>query len=170
MISTNGISHATHRCVRFTGPALACLLCLLSVDCNRDERLGNNRFRICVLSDFMPLSTGNPEPGNGFEGLYLDLARLMAERMGKTMEPYFPMVAFYKRPIRAGLLAGHCDAQFGLPRDQGNWYIRGSVLLTQSFTSIGYSVVVARSQPVKSLEDLKDLTVGVQAGSPPSLP
>ena len=167
MNSTTRISYATRRYVRFTCPALACLLCLLLVDCSRHEGLEKHLFRVCVLSDFMPLSNQTPAPHNDFQGLYLDLAGLMAERMGKTMESYFPMVAFYKRPVRAGLLADHCDAHFGLPRDRGDWYIRGSVLLTRPFTSIGYSVVAQRSQPVKNLEDLRGMTVGVQAGSPP---
>ena len=68
----------------------------------------------------MPLSHLQPDEISGFQGLYLDLASLLAEKMGKKMEPYFPMDAFYKRPVRAGLLAGHCEAQIGLPRDQGN--------------------------------------------------
>ena len=161
------ISHVIGQRFRFIYPAPALLLFFLSIGCSRDRLVEKDLFRVCVLSDFMPLSHPRPDEISSFQGLYLDLAQLLAEKMGKRMEPYFPMAAFYKRPVRAGLLAGHCDAQFGLPRDRGDWYIRGSVLLTQPFTSIGYSVVVARSQPVKSLEDLKGKTVGVQAGSPP---
>ena len=155
------------RLFRFTAPTLAFLLLLPAIGCRQTGQDGKELFRVCVFSDFMPLSHLQPDEISGFQGLYLDLASLLAEKMGKKMEPYFPMDAFYKRPVRAGLLAGHCEAQIGLPRDQGNWYIRGSVLLTQSFTSIGYSVVVDRAQPVKTLEDLKGMVVGVQAGSPP---
>lgn len=150
-----------------TASALACLLLLPSLGCRRSGQDANDLFRVCAFSDFMPLSNPHADDVSGFQGLYLDLAALMADRMGKKMEAYFPMEAFYKRPVRAGLLAGHCDAQFGLPRDQGDWYIPGSVLLSTSFTSIGYSVVLPRSQPVSRLADLQGKTVGVQAGSPP---
>ena len=155
------------RCVRFICPALALLPFLLSIDCSQNRVDERHLFRVCVFPDFVPLSTQQPDEISGFQGLYLDLGALLAEKMGKKMEPYFPMDAFYKRPVRAGLLAGHCEAQFGLPRDRDDWYIRGSVLLSKPFTSIGYSVVGARSEPIKSLEDLKGKTVGVQAGSPP---
>ena len=157
------------RCIRVThtAPALAFLLLLPSIGCRQNRQDAKNLFRVCVFSDFMPLSNRHPDEISGFQGLYLDLASLLAEKMGKRMEPCFPMDAFYKRPVRAGLLAGHCDAQFGLPRDRGDWYIRGSVLLSKPFTAIGYSVVVGRSVPVRSLDDLKGRTVGVQAGSPP---
>ena len=153
-----------HR-VRFIG--LALVLLLPSIGCSPSSRDGEDLFRVCVFSDLMPLSGEQPDEISGFQGLYLDLAGLLAEKMGKRMEPYFPMDAFYKRPVRAGLLAGHCEAHLGLPRDQGDWYIRGSVLLTRPFTSIGYSVVVDRSQPVETLENLQGRVVGVQAGSPP---
>ena len=155
------------RLFRFTAPTLAFLLLLPAIGCRQTGQDGKELFRVCVFFDFMPLSHLQPDEISGFQGLYLDLASLLAEKMDKKMESYFPMDAFYKRPVRAGLLAGHCEAQIGLPRDQGNWYIRGSVLLTQSFTSIGYSVVVDRAQPVKTLEDLMGMVVGVQAGSPP---
>ena len=155
------------RCVRIICPALAFLPFLLSIDCSQNRVDERHLFRVCVFSDFVPLSTQQPDEISGFQGLYLDLAALLAEKMGNEMQPYFPMDAFYKRPVRAGLLAGHCEAQFGLPRDRDDWYIRGSVLLSKPFTSIGYSVVGARSEPIKSLENLKGKTVGVQAGSPP---
>ena len=150
-----------------TASVLTCLLLLPLFGCGGSREELQDLFRVCVFSDFMPLSNPDADQISGFQGFYLDFATLLADRMGKRMEAYFPMEAFYKRPVRAGLLAGHCDAQFGLPRDEGDWYIRGSVLLSAPFTSIGYSVVLPRSQPVETLVDLKGMTVGVQAGSPP---
>ncbi len=126
-------------------------------------------FRVCVISHDMPLSNQDSDKSSGLRGLYIDLAEAMAKEMGKSLEVHFTMVAFYKRPVRAGLLRNHCDAHFGLPHEGKEWYIPRRVALSKPFMSIGYAVVVPRSETVRKLEDLRGKTVGVQPGSPPQI-
>ena len=61
-------------------------------------------FRVCVISHDMPLSNQDSDKSSGLRGLYIDLAEAMAKELGKSLEVHFTMVAFYKRPVRAGLL------------------------------------------------------------------
>jgi ABC-type amino acid transport substrate-binding protein len=126
------------------------------------------RLRVCVLSKDMPLSSEDAD-AEGRTGLYLDLARAMAERLQQTTEIYFTQVAFYKRPVREGLLAGKCDAYFGLPRGEGDWFIPQKVALTQPLTEIGFVVATTDGQRVTSLDDLKGKVVAVQGGSPAAI-
>jgi ABC-type amino acid transport substrate-binding protein/mono/diheme cytochrome c family protein len=122
--------------------------------------------RACVLSHDMPLSTERPDEYSGKTGLYLDLAKVMAQRQNANLQSHFAVTAFYKRPVREGLLANKCDAYFGLPRTNGPWFIRNKVALTKSFTSIGYALAVPTGETVSGLADLKGKTVAVQGGSP----
>lgn len=126
-------------------------------------------FRVCVMSDDMPLSHDGPDEASGRKGLYLDLAEAMAASMNESMTAHFAVTAFYKRPVREGLLAKKCDAFFGLPRTEGPWFIRGKVALTEPITSIGYALVTKKGEAVTSLSDFKGRTVGVQGGSPGAL-
>lgn len=125
--------------------------------------------RVCVLSDDMPLSHEGPDSASGRQGLYLDLAREMARSRQESMSTHFAITAFYKRPVREGLLAKACDAFFGLPRTEGPWFIRGKVALSKAFTQVGYALVTPKGTPVQSLEDLTGKVVGVQGGSPGAL-
>lgn len=122
--------------------------------------------RICVMSDDMPLSQQGPDALTGRSGMYLDLAAAMAEARALRMSSYFTVVAFYKRPVREGLLAGRCDAYFGLPRENSDWFIPNQVALSEPFTHVGYSVVLPKGETISRLEDLSGKTVAVQGGSP----
>ena len=123
-------------------------------------------FRACALSHDMPLSNARPDSHSGRSGLYLDLAQAMAERQNASLQSHLAVTAFYKRPVREGLLADKCDAYFGLPRSEGDWFIRGKVALTKPFMSIGYALAFPNGTDVSSLNDLKGKTVAVQGGSP----
>lgn len=128
--------------------------------------LADGTFRACALSQDMPLSNERPDEYSGRSGLYLDLAEAMAERQNADFQSHLAVTAFYKRPVREGLLAGKCDAYFGLPRGEGDWFVRDKVALTKSFMSIGYALAVPNGVSVDRLEDLKGKTVAVQGGSP----
>lgn len=123
-------------------------------------------FRACVLSHDMPLSNERPDEYTGKTGLYLDLAKAMAKRQDATFQSHFAVTAFYKRPVREGLMAKKCDAYFGLPKSNGPWFIPNKVALTKPFTSIGYALAVPTGETVNGLEDFKGKTVAVQGGSP----
>lgn len=124
--------------------------------------------RVCVLSRDMPLSNEDAD-GEGREGFYLDVANAMAERLEQRVEVYFTQIAFYKRPVREGLMVGKCDAYFGLPRSEGDWFLRDEVALSQPFTEIGFAVATTDGARIASLEDLKGKTVAVQGGSPAAI-
>ena len=126
-------------------------------------------FRICVLVKDMPLSHRGPDEYSQRLGLYIDLAEAMASAAGKELEVFYAIVAFYKRPVQSSLLENRCDAYFGLPREESDWFIPRRVRLTKAFMSIGYGVVVPRSETIQTLEDLRGKTVGVQPGSPPAI-
>lgn len=128
--------------------------------------LDDGVFRACALSQDMPLSTEDPDEYSGREGLYIDLAKAMADRQDASFQSHFAVTAFYKRPVREGLLADKCDAYFGLPRSDGDWFVPGKVALTKSFMSIGYALAVPSGTAIDGLEDLKGKTVAVQGGSP----
>ncbi|MGI9175907.1 MAG: c-type cytochrome [Rhodothermales bacterium] len=125
--------------------------------------------RACFLSGDMPLSLESPDDYSERPGLYVDLAQAMAEDMGRPLETHFAVTAFYKRPVREGLLAKRCDVYFGLPvgEEGAKWFIPGKVALSEPFTEIGYAIVAPRSASIQTLEDLSGMTVGVQGGSPP---
>ena len=149
---------------RWTRLVVASVLVVGTATCQQNPA---NRFRVCCFSDYMPLSNQGPDEVSGRRGLFVDLAQEFAREMGKELEIYHPMPAFYKRPVRAGLLQDRCDAHMGLPRTEGNWYIPGKVVLSNPFMSIGYAIAAPKSLEIGSLEDLSGKTVGVLAGSPP---
>lgn len=143
-------------------------LVLIAVDAPVDG-FADDTLRVCVLSDDMPLSSERPDAASGRSGLYLDLATSMAKAQNATMTTHFAVTAFYKRPVREGLLAGKCDAYFGLPRTEGPWFIRNRVALSKPFTSIGYAIVTKAGERVTTLDGLRGRTVAVQGGSPAAL-
>lgn len=144
-----------------------CLLALLGFRSPASPgSLDDGVLRACALSYDMPLSNETPDEYSSRSGLYLDLAAEMARRRNATLETHFAVTAFYKRPVREGLLAKKCDAYFGLPRTEGPWFIREKVALTKSFMTIGYALALPNGVTVNGLEDLKGKTVAVQGGSP----
>src|SRR5207245_10215109 len=66
--------------------------------------------RVCADPDNLPFTSSNPNE----RGPYLELAELIAARMGTAMEPvYFPDVGL--RALRPTLLARRSDVLFGVP-------------------------------------------------------
>lgn len=124
-------------------------------------------FCVCVLNYNMPLSTAEADEVSGMQGIYVDIAKEMARRMNKKLEIYTDMSYFYGRPIRQGLLADKCDAQIGLPRTEGDWFIPRKVALTRPVFSVNYALVVPKGQKVQKLSDLKGQTIAMLKGSPP---
>jgi ABC-type amino acid transport substrate-binding protein len=94
---------------------------------------------------------------------------MIATRLGQEFRPYYTMAAFHKRPAREGLLAGHCDIQFGMPYTEGPHYLEGEVELTKPFIELGYALVVARQVKMKSYHDLTGMKIAVLTGSPPQM-
>src|SRR5437660_12438507 len=70
------------------------------------------------------------------------------------------------RALRPTLLAGRCDAFFGIPYTAGGAAGK-SIRLTRPFLDLGYAVLLPRTMAFTRLADLDGKTVGVQYASTP---
>ncbi|PCH73134.1 MAG: hypothetical protein COB98_11085 [Flavobacteriaceae bacterium] len=121
--------------------------------------------KVCFLDYNEPLS--NELSDKTRPGIYVEIAKLLAKELGRSLEAFYIKGAFYNRPIRNGLLSEKCDCQFGLPRTEGKWYIPRKVLLSDSFMEVGYSLVVPKHSSIHDFSSLKNKKIAVQSGSPP---
>ena len=119
--------------------------------------------RVCADPDNLPFSapTGSPR------GLYVDVAELVAARLGARAEYTWWHTSYGQRALRNTLLADRCDVFFGLPDDEG--FMGRQLQRTAPFLQVGYAVVVSPTHPFSGLEDLKSVTVAVQFRTPPQL-
>jgi len=119
--------------------------------------------RLCADPDNLPFS----HAGGGERGLYVELAELVAARMGARAEHVWWPSDFGKRAVRNTLLSDRCDAYFGLPH--GGGFMGQSVTVTRPFLEVGYAVIAPAGLPLSSLADLRGRRVGVQFASYPQL-
>jgi polar amino acid transport system substrate-binding protein len=119
--------------------------------------------RVCADPDNLPFSSA----GSGDRGLYVDLARMIAARLGIDVEYVWGSSEWGARAIRNTLLSDRCDALVGLPYEKG--FMGGKVALTRPFLSVGYVIVAPMGSGFQRLEDLQGKTIGVQFGSPAQL-
>jgi ABC-type amino acid transport substrate-binding protein len=117
--------------------------------------------RVCADPDNLPFS----HDGASERGLYVDLAELVAARLGTRASYFWWRSYFGKRAVRNTLLSDRCDAYFGLPYDQG--FMSQSVTLTRPFLAIGYAVVAPPTLALASLDSLRGRRVAVTFGSSP---
>jgi polar amino acid transport system substrate-binding protein len=118
--------------------------------------------RVCADPENLPFTSSDPTE----KGFYLELAGVLAARMGTTMEPLFFRTDAGLRALRPTLLAGRCDAFFGMPYTAEGAAGR-SIRLTRPFLDLGYAVLLPRTMAFTRLEDLDAKTVGVQYASTP---
>ena len=83
----------------------------------RAPRVRRRMLRVCADPDNLPFSSS----GGGERGLYVELAELVAARMGAAPEYFWWRSYFGKRTVRNTLLSDQCDAFFGLPYDRPSW-------------------------------------------------
>jgi len=119
--------------------------------------------RVCADPDNLPFSSADGSE----RGLYVELAELVAARMGVRAEYFWWRSYFGKRTVRNTLLADQCDAYFGLPYDKA--FMAQSVTLTQPFLDMGYAVIGPKPLALSSLDQLKGRRVGVSFGSFPQI-
>jgi mono/diheme cytochrome c family protein len=112
--------------------------------------------RVCADPDNLPFSAASgPE-----RGLYVDLAELVAAKLGAPAEYTWWHTEYGQRAVRNTLLADRCDVFFGLPDDPR--FMGRQLERTAPFLDIGYAVVVPATFAFARLEDLKPVTVAVQ--------
>lgn len=119
--------------------------------------------RVCADPDNLPFSSATPPE----RGLYVDLAELVAAKMGRTTEYIWWATYYGRRAVRSTLLAERCEAYFGLPNDAR--YFERSLILTRPFLDVGYAIVTPATQTFRQLDDLMGKRVAVQFGSQPQL-
>lgn len=117
--------------------------------------------RVCSDPDNLPFSKSEgPE-----KGLYIDLAEMVGQRLGTTVE-YVWWLSFNQRRALRNTMEG-CDAYFALPAD-AEYRVKG-VEKSKAFLNVSYAIVAPAGQTFTGLSDLKGKRVGVMFGSPPQI-
>ena len=117
--------------------------------------------RVCSDPDNLPFSKSDgPE-----KGLYIDLAEMVGQRLGTSVE-YVWWLSFNQRRALRNTMEG-CDAYFALPAD-AEYRVKG-VEKSKAFLNVSYAIVSPAGQTFTGLADLKGKRVGVMYGSPPQI-
>jgi ABC-type amino acid transport substrate-binding protein len=119
--------------------------------------------RLCADPDNLPFSSS----GAGPRGLYVDVAELVAARLGLRTEYAWWYTFYGKRAVRNTLLADRCDAFFGLPHDTD--FMGRTLILTRPFLDVGWAVAAPPTVAFTRLDDLKGRRLGVVFRSGPQL-
>jgi ABC-type amino acid transport substrate-binding protein/mono/diheme cytochrome c family protein len=118
---------------------------------------------VCADPDNLPFSRAEGPD----RGLYVELAELVAGRLGLRSEYAWFLSHYGRRAVRNTLLADRCDAYFGLPDDTE--FMGRSVIRTRPFLDVGYAVIGPRPLTLSSLDEIKGRRVAVQFGTTPQL-
>ena len=112
--------------------------------------------RVCADPDNLPFSKSEgPE-----RGMYVELAELVARRLGAPVEYVWWLTFNQRRALRNTILQDGCDAVFALPAD-ADYKARG-LQRTQAFLQVGYALVAPPSFVFNALADLKGKRIAVQ--------
>jgi ABC-type amino acid transport substrate-binding protein/mono/diheme cytochrome c family protein len=117
--------------------------------------------RVCADPDNLPFSSAE----GSVRGLSLEIAQLVADALGRTLEPVWTVTIFGKRSLRTTLLAGQCDAFVGLPETMD--FMGKRLIYSQPLFTMGYALVLPADQEVHDLAGLNGKRVGVQFATPP---
>lgn len=119
--------------------------------------------RICADPDNLPFSKAEgPE-----RGLYVELARLVSDKLGESPEFVWWLTYNQRKALRNTILQDGCDAYFALPAES-DYRVRG-VVKTKPFLEVSYAIVAPPGLQVKGLADLQGKRVAVLHGSPPHI-
>lgn len=119
--------------------------------------------RICADPDNLPFSKSEgPE-----RGLYVELARLVSQKLGESPEFVWWLTHNQRRALRNSILDNGCDAYFALPA--GADYRARGLVKTKPFLELSYAIVAPPGLQVSGLADLRGKRVGVLHGSPPHI-
>lgn len=119
--------------------------------------------RICADPDNLPFSKEEgPE-----KGLYVELARLVSQKLGESPEFIWWLSHNQRRALRNTILQDGCDAYFALPAE-ADYRVRG-LQRTKPFLDVSYAIVAPPGLQVSGLADLRGKRIGVLHGSPPHI-
>jgi ABC-type amino acid transport substrate-binding protein len=144
---------------------LAGLALVVMATAGDGEPAGPDTLRLCADPDNLPFSSA--AAGGGDRGLYVDLAELVAARLGMKTEYAWWYTFYGKRALRNTLLADRCDAFFGLPYDRD--FMSRSLTLTRPFLDVGWAIIAPRELAFTTVEELTSRRLGVVFRSTPQL-
>ena len=121
--------------------------------------------RACFDPDDLPFSQKAPGAGGGDQGLYVDLASAIAEKLGRRLEPVWYVMQFAGHAARETLPSGKCDAFFALPSLPGGMGPR--IIFSRPILHGAYALVTPPGMVVDRLDDLVGKRVAVQFATPP---
>jgi polar amino acid transport system substrate-binding protein len=119
--------------------------------------------RLCGDPDNLPFSSA----AAGERGLYVEVAELVAARLGMTTDYVWWHTFYGKRAVRNTLLADRCEAFVGLPHDSD--FMGRALILTRPFLDVGWAVITPPHVTVNQVEDLKSRRLAVVFRSMPQL-
>jgi polar amino acid transport system substrate-binding protein len=117
--------------------------------------------RVCADPDNLPFSKAE----GPVRGLYVELAELVAQQLGRPIEFTWWYTYNQRRALRNTVLDNACDTVFALPAD----YRARGLVKSHAFIDVGYAVVADPSFKFKSLDDLRPHRIGVQFSSTPHI-
>jgi ABC-type amino acid transport substrate-binding protein len=117
--------------------------------------------RLCADPDNLPFSSKD----EATPGIYIELGRQIAAKLGRSFEPVWTLTYFAKHELRKTLLADRCDGFIGLPADAD--FMPPLIVDSRPILTLGYALVTQRTGPATNLSDLAGRRVAVQFGSPP---
>jgi ABC-type amino acid transport substrate-binding protein len=123
---------------------------------------GPGVLRVCADPDNLPFSSN---AATGERGVYVEVAELVAGRLGLRTEYAWWHTFYGKRAVRNTLLADRCDAFFGLPHDTD--FMGRSLTLSRPFLDVGWAVIAPG--PVARVDDLRTRRLAVVFRSTPQL-
>ena len=118
---------------------------------------GADTLKVCSDPDNLPFSKAEGPD----KGLYIELAEMVAERLGSSVEYVWWLTHNQRRAIRNTM--NECDAYFALPAS-ADYKVKG-VEKTHAFLDVGYAIVGPESFKFGALEDLRGRRVGVLHGA-----
>jgi len=119
--------------------------------------------RICADPDNLPFSKSEGPD----KGLYVELARLVGQKIGESPEFVWWLTYNQRKALRNTILQDNCDAYFALPAN-ADYRVRGLVR-TKPFLDVSYAIVAPRGLQVLGLADLQGKRIAVLHGSPPHI-
>ena len=120
-------------------------------------------FRVCADPDNLPFSRAE----GAEHGLYVELAELVAKKLGMPIEYTWWYTQMQRRALRNTILQGECDAVFALPAN-ADYRVRG-VQKSKPFLDVGYALVAKPGFMVSGLEGLKGQRIALQYSSTPHI-
>lgn len=127
--------------------------------------------KACVDIDDPPFSAQSTPD----EGIDVEIAEVLAERLGRSFQPVWvrvPARGGLSRALRQNLGAGQCDVYLGIPQgpDMAAELAELKLAATGTYLQLGYVLVIAPGKPAPTAESLrKARKVGAVTATPADL-